>query len=116
MHFQQRNKYSNKKIETQDGKFDSKKEYERWCELKWLEKEKQITDLQRQVRYTLIPTQRDKYGKLLEQKTTYIADFVYWDCATGQTIVEDTKGFRTPEYIIKRKLMLYLKGIRVKEV
>lgn len=53
---------------------------------------------------------------LLERSVKYIADFVYTDKATGQTVVEDTKGVRTKEYIIKRKLMLYLHGIRIKEI
>ena len=53
---------------------------------------------------------------LLERACSYIADFVYTDCKTGQTIVEDTKGMRTREYVIKRKLMLYMHGIRIKEV
>lgn len=52
----------------------------------------------------------------IEKACKYIADFVYTDNETGQTIVEDTKGVRTKEYIIKRKLMLYLHGIRIKEV
>lgn len=57
---------------------------------------------------------RFKPGKLLERKCSYIADFVYWD--GFEMVVEDTKGMRTKEYIIKRKLMLYKYGIRIKEV
>ena len=53
---------------------------------------------------------------LLERPCSYVADFVYTDKATGQTVVEDTKGVRTKEYIIKRKLMLHVHGIRIKEV
>lgn len=52
----------------------------------------------------------------IEKSCKYIADFVYTDNETGQTVVEDTKGMRTKDYIIKRKLMLYLHGIRIKEV
>ena len=51
----------------------------------------------------------------MERPVTYIADFVYTD-ADGQTIVEDTKGFRTDAYIIKRKLLLLMYGIRIKEL
>ena len=54
-------------------------------------------------------------GKIIEKAVTYIADFVYIDNATGKTIVEDCKGFHTKEYILKRKMLLYLKGIRIKE-
>ncbi len=52
----------------------------------------------------------------IEKSCKYIADFVYTDNETGHTVVEDTKGMRTKDYIIKRKLMLYLHGIRIKEV
>ena len=85
----------------------------------------EISDLREQVPYVLIPSQ---YGEraigpkgkpvrvCLEKSCKDIAYFVYTDTATGKTIVEDTKGYRTPEYIIKRKLMLYMHGIRIKEV
>lgn len=46
---------------------------------------------------------------------TYIADFVYTDAATGKLVVEDAKGMRTRDYIIKRKLMLYIHGIKIRE-
>uniref|UniRef100_UPI004024EFF0 DUF1064 domain-containing protein n=1 Tax=Prevotellamassilia timonensis TaxID=1852370 RepID=UPI004024EFF0 len=84
-----------------------------------------ISDLLEQVSYELIPAQYGECGKnfsgrtsrvLLERSCRYIADFVYTDCTTGQTVVEDTKGVRTKEYIIKRKLMLHVHGIRIKEV
>ena len=55
-----------------------------------------------------------KKGKVIEQKCSYIADFVYTE--NGEKVVEDTKGFRTKDYIIKRKLMLYIHGIRIQEV
>lgn len=54
--------------------------------------------------------------RLLERKVEYVADFVYTDVETGENIVEDTKGIRTTEYIIKRKLMLAVHSIRIKEV
>ena len=85
-----------------------------------------ISDLQRQVKYVLIPTQREpdtvgarggiKKGKVIEKECAYIADFVYKDLHLNETVVEDTKGFRTKDYIIKRKLMLYVHGIRIKEI
>ena len=90
-----------------------------------MEEAEQISDLRRQVKYVLIPAQREPdtigkrggkiKGKLIERECSYIADFVYKD-NQGNTIVEDTKGMRTTEYVIKRKLMLYLKNIRIKEV
>lgn len=103
--------------------FDSLKEYRRFCELSLLEKAGKVTDLKRQVKFVLIPTQREpdtigkrggvKKGKTIEQECSYVADFVY--VQDGETVVEDSKGFRTADYKIKRKLMLWVHGIRIKE-
>lgn len=106
-------KYHSTKIETEDGKFDSKHELKRWQELKLLEKAGEISDLRRQVKFELIPAQRIN-GKIVERSCTYIADFVY--IYKGSVVVEDAKGFKTPEYKIKRKLMLERLGIRIIEV
>ena len=109
-------KYGAKKV-TYDGKtFDSQKEAQRYAELRLLERGKVIEDLHCQVKFTLIPQQYDKNGRVVERAVHYVADFEYIDIKTGQTIVEDTKGFKTKEYIIKRKLMLERYGIRIKEV
>lgn len=94
--------------------FDSRKEANRYAELKLLERAGKISRLQRQVDYTLIPSQYID-GKCVERACKYIADFVYMD-ADGNWVVEDTKGFKTKDYIIKRKLMLYVNGIRIKEI
>ena len=110
------NKYYNDKVRVQGVEFDSKKEARRWAELRLLERGKKIRDLQRQVKFELIPSQRDKDGKVIERAVTYTADFVYYDVDKNEVVVEDTKGFKTPEYIIKRKLMLYIRGIRVVEI
>lgn len=122
-------KYKNQKINVDGMTFDSKKEANRYKELSLLQKAGEISGLQTQVRYVLIPAQREvsdevytkgankgkyKPGKLLERECTYVADFVYYK--DGKVIVEDTKGFRTKEYIIKRKLMLYVHHIRIKEI
>ena len=107
-------KYHSKKLDTPDGKFDSKKEYQEWLKLKALEKQGLITDLERQVGYVLIPAQYNEKGKLIEYPCSYVADFVYKN--QGIEIVEDVKGFKTPEYVIKRKLMLKVHGIRITEV
>lgn len=106
-------KYGSKKITVDGMTFDSRKEYMRWCELSLLERAGTITRLERQVKFELIPSQRIN-GKVVERPCTYIADFVYQE--NGQTVVEDTKGVRTTDYTIKRKLMLYLHGIRIREV
>ena len=110
-------KYNSRKI-TKDGiTFDSVKEYKRFCELSLLVRAGTITDLRRQVRFVLIPAHYEGDGRkrrCIERECTYIADFVYTE--NGKTVVEDTKGIRTKDYIIKRKLMLYVHKIRIREV
>ena len=76
--------------------------------LRILERAGKISNLQRQVKYELIPKQDG------ERACTYVADFVYID-ANGETVVEDTKGVRTDAYKIKRKLMLWVHQIKIKE-
>lgn len=126
------NKYGNRKI-TRDGQtFDSLKEYRRYTELLLLERAGAIQGLERQVAFELIPAQYEevytgeyyKRGEhkgepkmkrtLVERPVVYIADFVYYE--GGEKTVEDTKGFKTPEYIIKRKMMRYLLGFKIKEL
>ena len=55
-----------------------------------------------------------KKGKVIERPVKYVADFMYEE--NGQQVIEDAKGVRTKEYILKRKLMLYRYGIRIREV
>ena len=104
------NKYGAKKIKdpATGYVFDSKAEFIRWCELRILERAGKISDLKRQVKSELIPKQDG------ERACNYVADFVYID-ADGNTVVEDTKGVRTDAYRIKKKLMLWVHGIRIKE-
>ena len=102
-------KYGNTKIRVDGRLFDSKAEAARWQELQMLERAGEITELERQVEYELIPKQKG------ERAVKYIADFRYKD-HEGKTVVEDTKGVRTPVYILKRKLMLRVHGIRIREV
>ena len=102
-------KYNNTKIRVDGRLFDSKAEAARWQELQLLERAGEITELERQVEYELIPKQKG------ERAVKYIADFRYVD-HDGKTVVEDTKGVKTPVWIIKRKLMLRVHGIRVREV
>lgn len=126
-------KYNNKKIIVDGIKFDSKKEALRYKELKMLERAGIIHNLQRQVKYVLVPAQyertdevytrgkdkgKPKKGRLIECECAYYADFVYLQ--GGNTIVEDVKGYRDGQaynlFVIKRKLMLYVHGIIVKEI
>ena len=130
-----RSKYGNVKTTTDGITHASIKEANRWCELKLLERAGKITDLQRQVPFELIPAQYEEYrtgeyykrgekkGQLkikrrcVERSVVYIADAVYYE--NGKMIVEDTKSPATRKkesYIIKRKLMLWVFGIRLREV
>ena len=107
-------KYGNRKTVVDGITFDSKKEATRFAELKLLQRAGEIFDLQRQVPFTLIPKQtRD--GKTIERPCVYKADFVYKD-KDGTEIVEDVKGMKTKEYIIKRKLLLWQFGLVIHEV
>lgn len=125
-----KSKYGAKKqtITNSDGSvitFDSMKEMRRYIELRYMEQAGLISDLQRQVKFVLIPAQREPdtvgkrggviKGKTIEKEVSYIADFTYTD-EEGRFIVEDVKGVKTPEYVIKRKMMLYFHKIRIKEV
>lgn len=102
------NKYGARKVKAPDGQvFDSQKERDRWCILRLLERAGRISDLKRQVSYELIP----KQGTM--RACSYIADFTYQE--NGKLVVEDCKGYRTEAYKIKKKLMLWVHGIRIKE-
>lgn len=121
-----KNKYHNRKVHKYGMVFDSVKELKRYEELMVLERAGKIKNLQRQVRFVVIPAQyEDKWypklqthgrGKCLERATYYIADHVYEQ--DGVQIVEDVKSnaTKTAEYIMKRKLMLKEHGIRIREV
>lgn len=123
-------KYHNRKIKWDGKDFASKKECARYIILKDRQEDGLIKDLQCQIKYVLIPSQREPdrlgdngkmvKGKVLERECSYIADFQYIDNATGQLVVEDVKGYKKggayAVFSIKRKLMLQLYGIRVQEV
>ena len=122
-------KYNAQKVVYDGITFDSKHECQRYIELKLLEKGKVISDLRLQVEFELIPNQyatEERYGKngkrlkdkqiLLERKVSYFADFCYIINETGEYVVEDAKGLRLDTYKLKKKLMLYRYGIRIKEV
>lgn len=123
-------KYNSLKVQRDGQTFDSVKEWRRWVYLKGKEEDGEIAGLQRQVKFELIPTQREpseevytrgqkkgqpKPGKVLEESVSYYADFVYFD-SSGEMHVEDTKGVKTKDYVIKRKLMLYKYKIMIEEV
>ena len=106
-------KYRNEPTVLDGQRFDSRRELNRWLELRLLERAGEIRELQRQVAYELVPAQRDWHGQHV-RAVRYVADFVY-RTATGVLIVEDAKGIRTPEYRLKAMLMLWRHGITVIE-
>lgn len=106
--FVKKNKYgvSDKSKRTCDGIiFASKKEKDRYNILKMLEKEGHITCLTLQPKYLL--QKGFERGDKKIRAIYYVADFSYLDVTTGNTVVEDTKGFRTNEYLLKKKMFLY---------
>lgn len=105
-------KFGNKKTVVDDLTFDSKKEAARWQSLRLLERAGEICKLERQVKYEIIPSVSLDGRK--RPATHYIADFRYED-KYGVEYVEDSKGFKTPDYQLKRKLMKHVHGIEVIE-
>ena len=117
----------NKFHAVKSGGFDSKKERRRYEELKLMERAGVIHGLKTQVEFELLPTIREpdtigpkggvKKGKVIELAAKYTADFTYYD-QDGNYIVEDVKSEATrkeKDYVLRRKMMLALKGIRVRE-
>jgi hypothetical protein len=117
-----RSKYGNQKT---NGSA-SKREAKRLAELRLLEKAGKIFYLRTQVPFELLPRQTDREGRLLERPVHYVCDFLYYEYDVGKPmaelrsldglVVEDSKGFRTDMFILKKKLMLFFHGIRIKEV
>ena len=119
------NKYHAKKVVFDGITFDSRKEGLYYLKLKDMERRGEISELRLQVPYELLPAiyrdeivhlkTKDKVIKrLIQRAVTYVADFVY--VQDGKEIVIDAKGMRLPDYILKKKMMLALKGIEVIEV
>lgn len=98
-------KYHNKKTTINGITFDSKLEAKRFCELKLLEKANKIEDLQLQPSFELQPTFK-KNGKTI-RAITYKADFSYYDKERQEQVIEDTKGMKTKDYILKKKMFEY---------
>lgn len=96
-------KYGNRKTEVDGIVFDSKREAARWQDLLLLLRAGEISELQRQVRYELIPAYTNGRGKKI-RKMEYVADFVYLDKRELEVIVEDAKGYRTKDYQLKKKI------------
>lgn len=121
-----RSKYGNKKARHAGIVFDSRRERNRYIILSSMEKAGEISDLRMQVSFELIPAVYETVEKQLKTKvkmvercvqraTHYIADFVYKD-KDGKIVVEDAKGMKTKEYMLKKKMMRAFLGIEIKEV
>lgn len=123
-------KYHSRKVTRNGITFDSKREANRHSELLLLERAGAITELQRQVRFTLLPAHYEAYERFgkngqrlkdgqrcVERAVVYVADFVYRD-KNGALVVEDVKSpaTKTKDYVIKRKLLFHFYGIKIKEV
>ena len=119
-------KYGNKKVTFDGIEFDSEKEMYRYIRLKSMQEEGLISDLRMQVPYEIIPavyeeetvqlkTKVKTVTKCVQRAAYYLADFVYKD-KDGNEIILDTKGFRTKEYLLKKKMMRAFLGITIKEV
>lgn len=112
-------KYGARKVSWRGQYFDSVKEYTRYLQLRDMLKAGEISELQRQVKYVLIPKQSDENGKLIERECSYKADFVYKD-KSGKIHVEDVKGYTGGNaynlFVIKRKLLLFKYGIQIEEI
>ena len=91
-----------------EGRHASRKEARRAQELELLQRAGQISQLEEQVKYVLVPKQAG------ERAVTYTCDFRYVE--KGQVVVEDAKGVKTQQYVIRRKLMKYVHGITIREV
>lgn len=123
-HVKHGSKYGARKTFADGIAFDSAKEAKRYIALKTLERIGEIEDLELQPRFLLIPAQREpstftrtgreKPGRVIERAVEYVADFSY--VRDGERVVEDAKGFRTKDYVLKRKMMLWIHGIRIKEI
>lgn len=125
-----RNKYRAKRTTVDGITFDSKKEANRWQELKLLERAGEISELRRQVAFPLWAATNSKTisqtldtpaGRLVKirsdrypngRQATYVADFVYTE--NGQQVVEDTKGMITPVAKLKIAIVEAMLGIRVR--
>jgi len=105
-------KYRNVKTVVDGITFDSKREADRYCELKLLQRAGRITDLRLQVPFELQPAFTVNGKKV--RPIHYIADFMYKE--NGVYVVEDAKGHRTKEYMLKRKMYAYKYGREIKEV
>lgn len=113
--FRKTNKYKNQPITIDGHTFPSKREANRYSQLSILQKAGIIRDLKLQEPFEIQPSfKHPETGKTI-RAIKYIADFTYIDVKTGRRHIEDTKGFTTDTYLLKKKMMLY-RGYIIEEV
>lgn len=98
-------KYGAKKTTVDGIEFSSRKEANRYSELKLLQKAKKIRGLELQPKFQLLASFTDFYGTK-HREIAYVADFKYWDIENNVSVVEDVKGMQTPVYKLKKKMFL----------
>lgn len=99
-----RSKYNSQRTYYDGRWFDSKREAERYKELRLLEQSGQITDLRCQPKYGV----NDANG---EHAFVYIADFRYVEA--GKLVVEDVKSKPTMTQVWRNKIKLFKAQFRV---
>ena len=104
-------KYHARKTTIDGIQFDSAKEAKRYTKLRDMEMAGEIQGLRLQVPFEILPSFECDGVKYRGMK--YIADFVYY--RDGKQVVEDTKGWKTAEYRMKKKLMAYMNHINIEE-
>ncbi len=122
-------KYRNVRVSWRGDNFDSRKEMRHWLLLQAMQEEGRISGLRRQVRYELLPaiwreeqvrlkTKTKTVRRSVQKAVYYVADFVYTDNATGKEVVADTKSAitRIDKVYVKKKMMLALLGIEIREM
>ena len=109
------NKYRNQKVTIDGITFQSLKEGGKYRVLKLLVKAKEIKDLELQKKFELQPAYTNANGKHI-RAINYLADFYYYDNKLGCYVVEDVKGFRTKEYLLKKKMFEYKYNAIIKEL
>lgn len=108
-------KYKAKPCQVGGEKYRSQRERDHHLSLLLRQRAGRISDLRREVSYELLPGVKIDGEDRKRPAVRYVADFVYVDTPTGQTIVEDAKGMQTPVYRLKKHLMAILLGIHVRE-
>ena len=98
-------KYRNSPVERDGIRFDSQKEMQRWYALKLVEKAGLIVDLRRQVKVPLMGRDGPVRFQPSNRAAVYVADFAYFDVPKGVEVIEDSKGFQTPEFKLKRAIL-----------